>query len=136
MKKRLLLVEDDPDDAALFAAALAAPGAVELIVASDGQQALELLLGGGPVPDLVVLDLQLPRVTGLEVLQRLRALEKLKLLPVVVFSSSREPSDRRSCYAAGVNSFLRKPVGAEEFERAVRAIESYWLSLNEPPAPL
>lgn len=134
MKKRLLLVEDDPDDAALFTAALAAPDALELAVAQDGQQALDLLLGAEPAPDLVVLDLQLPRVTGLEVLKRMRATDKLKLLPVVIFSSSREPSDRHACYEASANSYLRKPVGAEEFERAVRSIESYWLSLNEPPA--
>lgn len=129
-KPIMLLVEDDAEDAELFRAALAKPDELDIVVARDGQEALDRL-AAGPPPALVVLDLQLPRVHGLDVLRRLRANPALRAVPVVIFSSSSEPEDRAACAEAGANSYVRKPVDFDQFQRAVALIEAYWLTLHE-----
>ncbi len=143
--RRILLVEDNPDDVLLTRRAFARSGLeVEILVARDGQEALDLLLGGmasaghDPVraPDLVLLDLKLPRVSGFEVLRRLRGDARTRRTPVVILTSSREERDLISTYDLGANSFVRKPVDFDEFAAAARHIGTYWLDVNEvaPPA--
>ena len=144
----ILLVEDNPDDEALTRRALAKNNIQnEVRVARDGAEALELLFGtggqGGPgghggraiAPELVLLDLKLPKVDGLEVLRRIRADERTRLLPVVILTSSREERDLVSGYGLGANSYIRKPVDFGQFVEAVRQLGLYWLVLNEPPPP-
>ncbi len=131
----ILLVEDNPDDEALTVRALRKNNVLnEIKVAHDGAEALEQLLAdGGARPDLVLLDLKLPKVDGLEVLRRVRADERTRLVPVVILTSSKEQEDVRSGYLEGANAYVRKPVRFEDFVEAVRALGLFWVLVNEPP---
>src|SRR2546428_12455383 len=140
--KLILLVEDNPDDEALTLRALRKNNIRnEVIVAHDGVDALDYLFGTGAhegrditiKPQVVLLDLKLPRIDGLEVLRRLRADERTRLLPVVILTSSKEERDLVSSYSLGANSYVRKPVDFNEFTEAARQLGLYWLLLNEPP---
>jgi two-component system response regulator len=142
-EKTILLVEDNADDELLTLRALKKNNIKnEIVVARDGVQALDYLLGDGnptehphALPQVVLLDLKLPRIDGLEVLRRLRADERTKLLPVVILTSSNEERDRLSGYNLGANSYVRKPVDFEQFTEAARQLGLYWLVLNvAPPA--
>ena len=139
MDTMILLVEDNPDDEALTLRALRkANVGNEVVVVRDGVEALDFLFGSGgqdPAtrPHVVLLDLKLPKVDGLEVLRRIRADERTKLLPVVILTSSDEEQDRISGYALGANSYVRKPVDFAQFADAVRQLGLYWLVLNQPP---
>ena len=135
----VLVVEDNPDDVELTLRALRRMNLTNPArVARDGVEALEILLGDGtsrpPLPRVVLLDLKLPRVGGLEVLARLRKEERTRTLPVVVLTSSREEPDVKEAYALGVNSYVVKPVEFEKFVDAVGKVGQYWLLLNLPPA--
>jgi len=137
----ILLVEDNPDDEELTIRALRKSNLVnEIVVARDGQEALDYLLGEGAygaappeLPQVVLLDLKLPKVDGHEVLKRLRAAGRARLIPVVILTSSKEESDLASSYANGANSYLRKPVDFRRFQEAVTQLGLYWLVLNEAP---
>jgi two-component system response regulator len=138
----VLLVEDNPDDEALTLRALKRNKVVnEVIVARDGVQALDYLFGEGAhtgrdtgkLPQVVLLDLKLPKLDGLGVLRRLRADARTKLLPVVILTSSNEEQDRINGYGLGANSYVRKPVDFEQFVAAAAQLGLYWLVLNEPP---
>jgi len=140
--KKILLVEDNPDDVKLTRRALRENKiANELVVVSDGVEAMEHLAkasaaaseGTGTLPSVILLDLKLPRMDGLETLRKIRADERLKRLPVVVLTSSKEETDILRSYDHGANSYIRKPVDFEQFSKAVRELELYWLILNEPP---
>ena len=132
-KKVILLVEDNADDAALTLRALKKNNITnEVVVARDGTEALEILLGNDCAPALVLLDLKLPKVDGMEVLRRIRAHEKTKHLPVVIFTSSREEQDLIRGYDLGTNSYIRKLVDFTQFSEAVRQMGLYWHLLNEP----
>jgi len=140
--KIILLAEDNPSDIGLTKRALAKSHvANELVVAEDGQEALDYLFGAGryagrevtQVPALVLLDLKLPRVDGLEVLQRIRADARTRRLPVVVLTSSKEEEDMAASYDLGVNSYIRKPVDFSQFAQAIEQLGLYWLVLNETP---
>jgi len=135
MNKPILLMEDNPDDVELTIRAFSKSNiANEIIVARDGEQALELLLGDKPVtPAVVLLDLKLPKIDGLEVLRRIRDSKETELLPVVILTSSREENDLVNGYRCGANSYIRKPVDFERFIEAVKTLGVYWLILNEPP---
>jgi len=140
--KTILLVEDNPSDVELTRRALERSHVVnDLVVAEDGQQALDYLFGSGPyaardpreLPSLVLLDLKLPKVDGLEVLGRLRADDRTRRVPVVILTSSNEEGDVASGYDLGVNSYIRKPVDFAQFAAAIQQLGLYWLLLNEPP---
>ncbi|HSU18234.1 MAG TPA: response regulator [Acidobacteriaceae bacterium] len=136
----ILLVEDDPDHEALAIRALRkANVANEIRVARDGAEAIEymngIVAGEKLMPQLVLLDLKLPKVDGLEVLRLIRASEKTALLPVVVLTSSDEERDIISSYRLGVNSYIRKPVNFTDFAEATRQLGLYWLLLNQCPPP-
>ena len=137
----ILLVEDNPDDVELTRRAFRkSQFENEIVVARDGIEALDYLLGTGEhrqrdaseLPQLVLLDLKLPRLDGLQVLERVRGNPKTRLLPVVILTSSTEPRDLVGGYSHGANSYIRKPVDFEEFVDAVRQIAQYWLLLNQP----
>jgi two-component system, response regulator len=138
MSKALLLVEDNPTDAKLLLRAFARWNlAKEIAIANDGVEALEFLHGGGekqrPLPALVLLDLKLPRIDGLEVLRRIREHERTRHLPVVVLTSSREDEDLARSYSFGANAYVRKPVNFSEFVEAAKTLGLFWLVLNEAP---
>jgi DNA-binding response OmpR family regulator len=135
MNSLIALVEDNADDEALTLRALSKHGiANEIIVLRDGVEALEYLLAPDkPLPHLVLLDLNLPRVNGLEVLQRLRIESRTKLLPVVILTSSNEERDLINGYRLGANSYVRKPVDFVQFSEAVHQLGLYWLVLNQTP---
>lgn len=140
--RTILLVEDNKDDEELTLRALARNNiGNHVVVVRDGQEALDWLEGVGShagrsaadVPALILLDLKLPKVDGLEVLQRLRANPATQLVPVVILTSSREDHDRIEGYRGGANSYVQKPVDFQQFVEAVRQLGVYWLMLNEPP---
>ena len=140
--KIILLVEDNADDEALTVRALRKNNvANNLMVARDGVEALDYLFGTGAhagrdttvLPGLVLLDLKLPKIDGLEVLRRVRAEEHTRRLPVVVLTSSKEEHDVIKSYNLGANSYIRKPVDFNQFTEAVRQLGLYWLMLNEVP---
>ncbi len=134
--KTILLVEDNPDDEALTLRAFQKNNITNAVsVARDGAEALAYLSGGSDLPQLVLLDLKLPKVDGLEVLRRLRADARTRLLPVVILTSSTEERDLVESYRLGANSYVRKPVDFVEFVDAVRQLGLYWLLLNQPPPP-
>jgi CheY-like chemotaxis protein len=138
---RILLVEDDPKDVELTLTALEEYNlANEVVVAADGEQALDYLYCRGKfmrrVPDnpaVLLLDLKLPKVDGLEVLKQLKADEKLRMIPVVVLTSSREEKDMVASYRLGVNAYVVKPVDFHEFVNAIRELGIFWAVINEPP---
>lgn len=139
--KVILLVEDNPDDQHLITRALTKNHVGnEIVVVGDGEQALDYLFArgdwagrdAGAMPQVVLLDLRLPKVDGLQVLQRLRADERTRLLPVVVLTSSDEERDIIESYRFGANSYIRKPVDFAEFMEAVRNLGLYWMLLNTP----
>ena len=140
--RTILLVEDNPDDVTLTLRALKKNNLTnEVIVATDGVEALDYLFGTGAhagrdvadMPDIVLLDLKLPRLGGLEVLQKIRADVRTKLLPVVILTSSTEEQDLLEGYSLGANSYVRKPVNFVEFVEATRELGLYWLVYNQPP---
>ena len=140
--KVILLVEDNPDDEALTLRALRKHNVTnQVVVTRDGAEAVDWLFCTGKhadrdvniVPQVILLDLKLPKVDGLEVLRRIRADERTKLLPVVILTSSKEEEDILNGYRLGANSYVRKPVDFVEFTDAVRQLGLFWLLLNEPP---
>lgn len=135
-QKIILLVEDNPDDEALTLRALRKNNMMnEVIVARDGQEALDYFFGGdasaNPVPTLMLLDLKLPKIDGLEVLRRIRADQLTALQPIVILTSSKEEQDIINGYRLGANSYIRKPVDFNQFMEAIRQLGLYWLVLNE-----
>jgi CheY-like chemotaxis protein len=142
--KTILLVEDNPSDVGLTRRALEKSHiANELVVAEDGQEALDYLFGGGQftgpkmneLPALILLDLKLPRVDGLQVLRRIRADERTSRLAVVILTTSSEEQDIAQSYDLGANSYIRKPVDFKQFVEAVQHLGLYWLVMNEPAPP-
>lgn len=140
MNRLILLVEDNQDDEMLTIDALRTGGVTnDIAVARDGAEALDFLFGssgdGGAsvMPAVVVLDLRLPKIPGLDVLRRIRAAERTRRLPVVILTSSDEDSDLKASYGNGANSYVRKPVSHAEFARAVQELGLYWLVRNQPP---
>lgn len=142
--KCILLVEDNPDDVLLTIRAMKKNNVPsEMVVAKDGAEALDYLFGTGvyadrevKAPSLVLLDLKLPKIDGLEVLKRIRADARTKLLPVVILTSSKEEQDLIASYSLGANSYIRKPVDFNAFMEAVKQLGLYWLVINEaPPVP-
>jgi len=133
--RAILLVEDNADDEALTMRALKRNKiANDVFVARDGEEALEMLHGEGRIaPSIILLDLKLPKLDGLEVLRRIRADGRTKLLPVIIMTSSKEDRDLIEGYSLGANSYIRKPVDFNQFAEAVRQLELYWLVLNELP---
>ena len=140
--RTILLVEDNPDDVMLTRRAFKKSNiANDLVVVTDGQEAMDYLFATGPysgrdpeeLPEVVLLDLKLPKIDGLEVLRRMRAHEHTRLLPVVILTSSKEEQDMASGYALGANSYVRKPVDFIEFTEAVKTLGLYWLVLNQAP---
>jgi two-component system response regulator len=140
--KVILLVEDNPADQKLTVRALRKHNVVnEVVVAKDGVEALEYLFGTGEyagrdvreLPQIVLLDIKMPKMDGLEVLRRIRADERTSLLPVVILTSSKEEQDLINGYKLGCNSYIRKPVDFEQFAHAVQQLKLYWLVLNEVP---
>ncbi|MBI5713452.1 MAG: response regulator [Chloroflexi bacterium] len=140
--KTILLVEDNPSDVALTQRALTKSHvANELVTAEDGQDALDYLFGTGvylgrdvsDLPSLILLDLKLPRVDGLQVLRQIRADERTRRLPVVILTTSKEEQDVARSYDLGANSYIRKPVDFTQFVEAIQHLGLYWLVMNEPP---
>jgi two-component system, response regulator len=135
----ILLVEDNPDDEALALRALSkCEGVLRVEVARDGAEALDAVLGRGrfageDLPEVVLLDLKLPKLSGIDVLRRMRAEPRTEVVPVVVLTSSSEDRDIVDSYKAGANSYVRKPVDFEEFTKAVREVGHFWLAINESP---
>jgi two-component system response regulator len=131
---RILLVEDNADDVELTRRAFEKSNVMnELVVVRDGVEALDYLFAAVTPPDLVLLDIKLPRVDGLEVLRRLRGDPRTRRQPVVILTSSNEEQDIVTSYDLGVNSYVRKPVDFAQFAEAARQLGLYWLVLNEPP---
>jgi two-component system response regulator len=130
----ILLVEDNPDDAALTDVALRRHIPARLQVARDGQEALDYLFNrANDLPRLVLLDLRLPNLDGLEVLRRVRENERTCLTPVVILTSSTAPDDVATGYRYGANSYVCKPLDFDQFSWLLRELGSYWLEVNEPP---
>jgi two-component system response regulator len=141
--KILILVEDNPDDELLAVRALRRSGiANPIVILRDGAEAVDYLLGGGAwpgaadLPSVILLDLKLPKLSGLEVLERLRGDPRTRLIPVVILTSSAEEHDILSSYRLGASSYVRKPVEFEALVAAARQLSLYWLGLNEPPPTL
>ncbi|MDE2143370.1 MAG: response regulator [Elusimicrobia bacterium] len=135
--KSILLVEDNRDDEALTLRALKKNNiANEILIARDGAQALEMLLGAEAariaLPSVILLDIKLPKIDGLEVLQRLRGDPRTSSVPIVILTSSKEEQDIIAGYTLGANSYIRKPVDFDQFVEAVKQLGLYWLVLNEP----
>ena len=138
---RILLVEDDPKDVELTLTALEEYNlANEVIVARDGEEALEYLYSRGKFktrsndnPSVMLLDLKLPKVDGLEVLKQIKSEEKLRMIPVVVLTSSKEEKDMVASYRLGVNAYVVKPVDFHEFVNAIKELGVFWAVINEPP---
>ncbi|MBJ6748784.1 response regulator [Geomonas anaerohicana] len=140
MNKMILLVEDNPDDEALTLRAIRKHMPYGIVVARDGAEALDHLFGTGrngaeatPTPLLVLLDLKLPKVNGLEVLRRMREEAKTRSIPVIVFTSSTEEQDILDSYRLGANSYIRKPVDYNQFCENMKQVMNYWLSVNQLP---
>ncbi|HLQ03107.1 MAG TPA: response regulator, partial [Burkholderiales bacterium] len=142
MEKIIMLVEDNPDDEELTLRALRKANiANEVFVARDGTEALDFLFGTGrhaglktlPMPAVVLLDLKLPKLNGIDVLKRMRADPRTKLIPVVVLTSSSEDEDMLKSYQSGANSYVRKPVEFSSFANAVTQLGMYWMLLNQVP---
>lgn len=142
LNKKILLVEDNLDDVALTLRALKKNKILnEVIVANDGVEALDYVFGTGKyagrnlddLPSVILLDLKLPRIDGLEVLRRIRADESTKMVPVVILTSSKEEHDLVAGYTLGCNSYIRKPIDFDQFLEAVKQLGMYWLLMNEPP---
>ncbi len=136
--KSILLIEDNSDDEELTILAFRKNDiSTPVVVARDGAEALELLFGKKaaehPAPSIVLLDINLPKIDGIEILQRIRSNERTRFLPVIVLSSSCEEQDVHDCYSLGCNSYVRKPVNFPAFVEAARHLGLYWLLLNEPP---
>ena len=140
--KTILLIEDNPDDVVLTLRAFKKNNiANDVVVAGDGLEALDYLFGTGKYkerdisikPALILLDLKLPKMDGLKVLERMRADERTKLLPVVILTSSKEEQDIIGSYSLGANSYIRKPVDFNKFVEAVKHLQLYWLVMNELP---
>ena len=130
----ILLVEDNPDDAALTELALRGTIPARLQVARDGQEALDYLFNhANELPRLVLLDLRLPNIDGLEVLRRIRENERTRLTPVVILTSSTAPDDIATGLRYGANSYVCKPLDFDQFSRRLRELGSYWLAVNQPP---
>ena len=141
-RKKILLVEDNTDDVLLTLRALQQANILnEVIIARDGQEAVEYLTGEGQYegrdtsnsPVVVLLDLKMPRMGGLEFLRRIRSIKSLKLLPVVILTSSKEEQDICESYNLGANSYIQKPVDFDQFVQAIRTLGLYWLVLNVSP---
>ncbi|MGR3302467.1 MAG: response regulator [Candidatus Scalindua sp.] len=135
-KKTLLLIEDNPDDVELARLALKREAVeCELVVMRDGTEALDYILADGEranvLPDVILLDLKLPKISGLEVLKHLRSDERTKLIPVVILTSSDEERDVIESYKLGANSYIRKPVTLGKFSEVIRLLGEYWLQLNQ-----
>lgn len=144
MSQTILLVEDNPTDEKLTVRALKrSGGGAEIVVARDGAGALDYLFGSGAwagrdtsaLPAVVLLDLQLPRIDGLEVLRRVRADERTRFVPVVVLTSSREDEDRLRAYTFGTNAYVRKPLDYAQFSHSAAALGVFWLTMNEAAPP-
>ena len=141
MEKIILLVEDSPEDEALTLRAVRKHIPHVVVIARDGAEALDFLFGTGDYqgrdlsvrPVLVLLDLKLPKINGLEVLEKIRANERTRLLPVVILTTSNEEQDKIKSYTLGANSFIRKPVDFQQFSEAIRQLGVYWLVLNQAP---
>ena len=142
LTKTILLVEDDPDDEVLTTRAIKKNNITnKLLVAHDGEEALKMIFGANPddlsvpvlQPTIILLDIKLPKVDGLEVLRRIREDPRTKIQPVVILTSSKEERDVAESYTLGCNSYVRKPVNFEEFISAVSHLGIYWLLLNENP---
>ena len=140
--KAILLVEDNQADEDLAILALKKNKfRNDVVVARDGAEALDYLFGTGSyagqeaprLPAMILLDLKLPKISGLEVLKRVRSDERTKLVPIVILTSSKEEVDLISGYSLGANSYIRKPVDFKEFNEVIRQMGSYWLAINEPP---
>ena len=143
-EKVILLVEDNPDDEELTIRTLRKNNILNnIVVAHDGVEAMEYLFGRGKykkrdtnvMPVIVMLDIKLPKVSGLEVLKRIREDKRTKLLPVVILTSSDEERDLFESYQLGANSYVRKPVDFDQFQNAVQKLALYWLLLNKVPKP-
>ena len=134
--KPIFLVEDNADDEALFVRALAKKGIKnEIVIARDGVEALERLYGSEPIsPSVIFLDLKIPKIDGLQILERVRLDARTATFPVVILTSSDEPGDVARAYALGVNSYVRKPIEFAQFSETVGDLGAYWLSINELPS--
>lgn len=138
----ILLVEDDPNDVELALNVLSSGHISHLTVAHNGEEALDYLyrrgkfqLRGGGNPAVILLDLKMPKVSGLEVLRAIKSDSELKTIPVVVFSSSRQQEDLNECYRLGANAYVVKPVDFLEYRDTLRSIGLFWSGINEPPPP-
>ncbi len=143
-QRKILLVEDNPTDQALLSRALQKSGITNpLVTARDGLEAIHYLFAQGryefrdpeDVPAIVLIDLNLPKMDGLEVLRRMRSDYRTKLIPVAIFTSSVEEQDLINGYSLGANSYVRKPIAFTEFSKVVAQLVTYWTQLNEPPPP-